>query len=277
MPNLSKTLVTPCFGVVLAGRLTAARCRSCGRGQRVVVCGGQSAEHPLPGDRAHAQRGERGRAPSEVAGHDSKRRLGHACRRRGHGLRARLGRQPVRGRPADRCGQVDGEHPRRERCLPRQSPCHSRSDGRQGNRRHAGRHPLRGRAGCEDSRLQQVHRCSRLEHAGRVPLRRDHHTGSDRVRRQGLRRRRIPGGGAGSIRARLHVVVPRQHARPRPQFRSDPLEDVHGPSGPCRLHGQRRLGQLAGDRYQARSGLHRHREQLFGAPVSPRLREGGRG
>ena len=84
----------------------------------------------------------------EVAGHDSGRRLGHSGRRREHGLRARLGRQPLRGRPADRRVKWTSEHPGATGVLPRQGACHPGGDRRQGDRRHAGRHPLRRRAGC---------------------------------------------------------------------------------------------------------------------------------
>ena len=126
---------------------------------------------------------------------------------------ARLGRQPVRGRPADRRDQVDGEHSACQRFVHGQGANHASGDGRQGDRRHPGRH-LSGAAlarRCSRSTSSPVR--ARLEHQRRPALRRDRHAVTDGVRRQGLRRRGVSGGGAGGVRARLRVVVPGQHAR----------------------------------------------------------------
>ena len=54
----------------------------------------------------------------------------------------------------------------------------------------------------------------------------------------------------------------------RPEHRSHRVEDVHGAGG---LHRQCRVGQQPGHRHQAQAGLHRHRQQLFGAAVGSRL------
>ena len=90
---------------------------------------------------------------------------------------------------------------------------------------------VRGRTGREGARVQQVHRCARLEHPGRLALCRDRHPVGDRLRRSGVCRGGIAGRGACRVRTRVCVVVPGEHARARPQLRRDSLEDLSDPCG----------------------------------------------
>ena len=265
MRNLPKTLATPCFGVVLAAALLLPGAGAAAGGSEWPSAGGnrqntrfQETEHTLSVANV-------GGLQSEVGGHDSGRRLGHARRRRGHGVRARLGRQPVRGRPADRRVKWTASIPAATGAFldkARVTPAVTDDKVIVGTQ---GWHPLRGRAGCQTARLQQVHRRARLEHAGRDPLRRDHHPVGDGVRRPVYV-------GVASQEEALAAFVPGYTLSFRGSMLALDLNSgailwktYDGPAA-LRLHGQRRLGQLAGDRHEARPGLHRDREQLFGPP-----------
>ena len=221
------------------------------RGQRVGVGGGQSAEHTLPGVRAHAQRGERGRAPSEVG--SSRRRATSRPRLPSTRTRSTRPTGPATctrstGRPARSSGRrafraASGS-------FLRQGANHASGDGRQGDRRHPGRHPLRGRPGREGARVQQVHRCARLEHQV------DPHFAAIITQSPTVFDGKVYVGVASQEEA-LAAFVPGYVLSFRGSMLALDLatgailwKTYMAPRG---LHGQRRLGQLAGDRHEARS------------------------
>ena len=177
--------------------------------------------------------------------------------------------------------EVEGEHPRRDRGGARQGPCDTRRHRGQGDHRDPGFDPGSGnrRARGQGARVRQVHRRAAVGDRCRSAPGVDHHAVGDGVRRPGLRRRRVAGGGARRLRPGIPVLhVPRQHVGTRRRHGRDRVEDVHGAAGhrPDRpgeqLQRQRDLGELPGDRRAARSALRRDRQQLQRAAVGARLR-----
>ena len=109
-------------------------------------------------------------------------------------------------------------------------------------------------------RVRQVHRRAAVEHPGGPPPRGDHHPVGHGVRRRRLRRHRVAGRGARGLRARLPVLLFRGSMLALDLDTGAILWKTY--MTPAGYTGQRRVGQLARDRHQARPGLHRHRQQL---------------
>ena len=181
----------------------ASGCGICGRRKRLDLGWRKSPEHARPGVGAHAERGERQRTPRQMGVHDRRRRLGHARRRRRHRVRARLGRQPVRGRQGDRARSSGGRASRSPAACPSTRPVRPRRDRGQGDRRHAGWILSGGGPGGKMLAFNKFTGALALEHHARLALCRDRHPVGDRLRRPGLRRRGVAGGGAGRVRPGL--------------------------------------------------------------------------
>ncbi len=138
MPNLSKALATPCFGVVLAAALLLPGAGAAAGGSEWPSAGGnrqntrfQETEHTLSvANVGGLQREVAGTTAGDVSATPAVDANTVYVPDWAGNLYA-VDRQTG-------VGQVDGEHPRRDRCLPRQGSRHSRGDRRQGDRRHAG-------------------------------------------------------------------------------------------------------------------------------------------
>ena len=201
--------------------------------------------------------------------HDGRRRLGDAGGRREHGVRPRLGREPVRDRQEvgheGLVAQGLGVH----RGF-RRPGSHDAGRGRQqAHLRRSGR-ALRRR--CQRDRGRQTDGQVALDHEGRIAsLRvRDAVRGDVQRQQDRLCRRRVVRGGDCGLHSRLRVLhVSWQHPGAERRHRPDPLEDLHGPGGLQRRSG---LGQHARDRQGAEQPLHRHRQQLFRSAIGEGLR-----
>ena len=266
MRNLPKALATPCFGVVLAAALLLPGAGSAAGGSEWPSAGGNRQN-------TRSQESEHTLSVANVGGLQKKWELATAG--------------DVSATPAvdadtvyvpDWAGnlyavdrqtgrrQVDGEHPRRERRLPRQGPRHSGGDRRQGDRRHAGLGLRSGGGrvrGCSPSTSQTgallwKHAGSMTHFAAIITQSATVFDGTVYV-------------GVASQEEALAAFVPGYKLSFRGSMLALDLDSgaILWKTYMARagLHGQRRLGQLAGDRHQARPGLHRHREQLFGAPA----------
>ena len=133
---------------------------------------------------------------------------------------------------------------------------------RQGDRRHAGIIPFGG-GRRQGARVRQVHRALLWSTDARLAPGRDHHAVGE------VFDGRVYVGVASQEEALAAFVpgyvlqLPGQHARPGSRDRRDRVEDLHGAA---RIHGQRGLGKLAGDRHEARPGLHRAPETTTRCP-----------
>ena len=270
MKNPTRWLVAAivaALSLVIAGMAGAA-----GGGSQWNSAGGDAQNTRFQADENKISVGNVGQPHREVGVHDRGRRLGDAGRRRQHGLRPRLGRQPLRRRPDDRVSRLEtAASPPRSGVPGRQGPGDAGDRREQGDRRHAGR--LVRAAGGKVLAFDKDTGALALEHARSTThpaaiITQSATVFGGRVYVGVARRRRhfaalVPG---------LPVLqLPGQHAGARRQHRRDRLEDVHGAA---RLLRRRGLGQLARDRHEARAALHRDRQQLLRAARRPRLRGG---